>query len=144
MQQRARLFFFQKLVNMAGMLAAAAAPSAIAYLLRKKDHGLETVPCDYLFHPNTSSAQNLHGTLPGQLYFVDAAPFDKGVVINKTSEFCVTGGGAFCYEVCSYSAYCCCILHVQFVTMIAIQKITNVDHFAAWQHRTPFATPLSV
>ena len=100
MQQRSRLFFCQKLVNMAGMITAAALPSALAFLLRLKDATSVDVRCDYLYHPNSSSTEVLHGTLPGQLVFLDAHPIRNGVIINKTSELCVSGAGDFCYEVC--------------------------------------------
>ena len=98
MQQRSRLFFCQKLVNMAGMLFAAASPSALAFLLRFKDATSVTVPCSYLYHPASNSTSVLHGTLPEQLLYVDSTLTDRGVLLNKTAEFCISSGGEFCFE----------------------------------------------
>jgi hypothetical protein len=84
---------------MLGMIVAAAAPSGLAFLLRWRNATSEFVRCDYLFHGNSSQTELLHGTIQDQLIYTDSHPFEKGVIINKTAEFCVSGAGNFCYEV---------------------------------------------
>lgn len=83
------------------MLFAAALPSLLAWLFRAYHATVQTVPCSYLYHANSSmsTTEVLHGRLADQLIFVDQHPTDESIVINKTAEFCKSGAGNFCYEV---------------------------------------------
>jgi Na+/melibiose symporter-like transporter len=97
MQEREKLFFFQKLVNMMGMIVAAISPALIALLWRNRTYEEVNVECDYVFHSDSNDTHILHGTIPDQLLYVD--DHSTGITLNKTAEFCESGAGNFCFEV---------------------------------------------
>ena len=97
-QERAKLFFTQKLVNMTGMIFAAISPALIALFWRERFYVEYPVDCSYIFHSDSNETHILHGTKVDQLLYVD--DHSSGLVINKTAEFCESGEGKFCFEVC--------------------------------------------
>jgi hypothetical protein len=97
MQQRAKLFFTQKIFNMGGMIVGAISPALISVLWRWTSNAEVTVPCEYIYHEASNDTVLLHGTKPDQLLYVDD---EAHGVQNKTAEFCLSGQGDFCYEVC--------------------------------------------
>lgn len=96
-QERAKLFFTQKLVNMMGMIFAAISPPVIALMWRRTSYEEYLVDCDYIFHSDSNETHILHGTKVDQLLYIDDN--GPGITINKTAEFCESGAGSFCFEV---------------------------------------------
>lgn len=80
---------------MMGMIFAAISPALIAVYWRSRTYVEYPVDCDYIFHSDSNETHILHGTKIDQLLYVD-----DNNTLNKTAEFCESGEGKFCFEVC--------------------------------------------